>query len=253
MDAASTIERKHVPYRDRTLLFDFDGTLSLGSGPVLAYARAAAAGLPEPDASAFVDAVLATLDAHPSGRAPGSGAIDGYDLVRLMSAEHGIRPDSLGAAYLASREHLASALAPVVAPEGLAAFLASAKHRANLVVATNAPETRMEAALDILGLGGLFDAVYTSLSKPAGLAAVLDEWMPRGPLLSIGDVWANDLAPAHARGALTALVGPPVAEAAEVTPAFRAEHLHELYPVIEDWLDSLHPSPLSTTTERYSK
>lgn len=242
-----------MPYRDRTLLFDFDGTLSLGSGPILAYARAAAAALPASDAAVFIDAVLAALDAHPSGRVPGSGAIDGYDLVRIMSAERGILPESLGAAYLASREHLASPLAPVVAPDGLAAFLVGAKGRANLVVATNAPETRMEAALDILGLGGLFDAVYTSLSKPAGLTAVLDEWMPRGPLLSIGDVWANDLAPVHARGALTALVGPPVAETVEVTPTFRADHLHELYPVIEDWLNSLNPSSLSTTTERYRK
>jgi FMN phosphatase YigB (HAD superfamily) len=241
-----------VPYRDKTLLFDFDGTISLGSGPVIAYARAATAQLPPREAAAFVDAVLATLEVHPSGRAPGSAAIDGYDLVRILSAEHGIHPNSLGAAYLASREHLASPLAPVVAPAGLAAFLARAKVRANLVVATNAPETRIGAALDILGFGGLFDAVYTSLSKPAGLAAVLDEWMPRGQLLSIGDVWANDLAPAHARGALTALVGPP-AETAGVTPTFRADELHTLYPVIEDWLDSFHPSSLATTTERQVK
>lgn len=241
-----------MPYRDKTLLFDFDGTISLGSGPVLAYARSAAAELPRAEAAAFIETVRVTLDAHPSGRVPGSAAIDGYDLVRVLSAEHGIRPDSLGPAYLVSREHLASPLAPVVAPAGLAAFLAGAKGRANLVVATNAPETRIEAALDILGLGGLFDAVYTSLSKPVGLTTVLDEWMPRGQLLSIGDVWANDLAPAHARGALTALVGPPV-ESEEFAPTFRGDDLYTLYPVIEDWLDSFHPSSLSTTTERQIK
>ena len=238
-----------MPERDRTLLFDFDGTLSLGPGPVLAYARAAAAALPELHRAAFVETVHAAIEAHPSGRVPGSGAIDGYDLVRLLSSGHGIEPDSLGAAYLASREHLASALAPIVAPDGLADFLAAAREHAWLVVATNAPGIRFDAALDALGLAGLFDAVYTSVSKPAGLDGVLEEWMPRGQLLSIGDVWANDLAPAHARGALTALIG-PAGDEAGVTPTFRADHLHELYPVIADWLDSLHPSANSTTTER---
>lgn len=235
--------------RDRTLLFDFDGTLSLGPGPVLAYARAAAGALSGTERDTFVDTVQAAIESHPSGRVPGSGAIDGYDLVRLLSAERGIDPGTLGAAYLASREHLASDLAPIIAPDGLVDFLSRARERAWLVVATNAPEIRFEAALHALGLGDMFDAVYTSVSKPAGLGAVLDEWMPRGELLSIGDVWANDLAPAHARGARTALIG-PVGDDATATPDYRAEHLHQLYPVIAGWLDILHPSPTSTTTER---
>ena len=237
--------------RDRTLLFDFDGTVSLGSGPVLAYARAAAESLP--DATAFLAAVEASLEEHPSGRIAARGSIDGYDLVRILSTEHGVEADTLGAAYLASREHLASPLAPVLAPDGLPDFLDRARQYAYLVLATNAPETRVEAALDALGLGGLFDATYTAVSKPAGLSRVLDEWMPRGPLLSIGDVWANDLAPAQARGALTALIGPAGEEAPDVTPTFRAEHLHELYPVIADWLETLHPSTYSTTIERQAQ
>ncbi|CAD6003404.1 FMN phosphatase YigB, HAD superfamily [Agreia sp. COWG] len=231
-----------MPYRDKTLLFDFDGTLSLGVGPVVAYARAAAHQLPDGDAEAFVDTVVATLVEHPSGRAPGTNAIDGYDLVRLLSADHGIRPESLGEAYLTSRAHLGTTLAPVVAPDGLADFLLEARTYGNLVVATNAPDIRIDDALEVLGLGGLFDAVYTSLGKPNGLGAVLDEWLPRGQVLSIGDVWANDLAPAQARGALTALVGPTVDETPDVTPTFSAHHLHELYPAITEWLHTPHPA-----------
>lgn len=237
--------------RDRTLLFDFDGTVSLGTGPVLAYARAAGASLSTAASAAFIDDVLTALEAHPSGRVPGSGAIDGYDLVRILSGAHGIDPASLSAAYFTSREQLASALAPVVAPEGLAEFLAGARSTAWLVLATNAPETRIDLALESLGLSGLFDSVYTSLSKPAGLVKVLDEWMPQGPLLSIGDVWANDLAPAYARGALTALIGPD-ADASDATPTYRATSLHLLYPVIEDWL-RLHRSTNATPIERQSK
>ncbi|WP_238579753.1 HAD family hydrolase [Agreia bicolorata] len=241
----SAKERKSVPYRDKTLLFDFDGTLSLGVGPVVAYARAAAQQLPVDEAHAFVETVVATLDEHPSGRAPGTSAIDGYDLVRLMSADHGIRPETLGEAYLASRAHLGSPLAPVVAPDDLAEFLSEARQHANLVVATNAPDIRISEALEVLGLAGLFDAVYTSLGKPNGMAAVLDDWLPRGQVLSIGDVWINDLAPAHARGALTALVGSTSDETPDVTPTFSAHHLHDLYPAITEWLRTSSSSPFS--------
>ncbi|KQM59014.1 HAD family hydrolase [Agreia sp. Leaf210] len=255
MDAVSTSERKSVPYRDKTLLFDFDGTLSLGVGPVVAYARAAAQQLAADQADAFVETIVATLEQHPSGRAPGTSAIDGYDLVRLMSADHGIRPDTLGKAYLASRAHLGSPLAPVVAPDGLAEFLSEARQHANLIVATNAPDIRIDAALEMLGLAGLFDATYTSLGKPNGMGAVLDEWLPRGQVLSIGDVWVNDLAPAHARGALTALVGSTSDETPDVTPTFSAHHLHDLYPAITEWLrdsssSSSSPAPLITPSER---
>jgi FMN phosphatase YigB (HAD superfamily) len=252
MDAVSTSERKSVPYRDKTLLFDFDGTLSLGVGPVVAYARAVAQQLPDEDSAALVNTIIAALDEHPSGRVPGTSAIDGYDLVRLTSADHGIRPEMLGEAYLASRAHLGSTLAPVVAPDGIAAFLVEAREYANLVVATNAPDIRIDAALEVLGLNGLFDAVYTSLGKPNGLNAVLDDWLPRGEVLSIGDVWVNDLAPAHARGALTALVGPTFDETPDVTPTFSAHHLHDLYPAITEWLRAplSSPAPESTPSER---
>jgi FMN phosphatase YigB (HAD superfamily) len=87
------------------------------------------------------------------------------------------------------------------------------------------------------------------------MAAVLDEWLPRGQVLSIGDVWVNDLAPAHARGALTALVGSTSDETPDVTPTFSAHHLHDLYPAITEWLrDSSSspssPAPLITPSER---
>ena len=233
MDAMTT--HHSTPAHARTLVFDFDGTVSLGTGPVLAYARCAAAALSPERAAEFLVAVDLALDHAPSGQLPGTGAIDGYDLVRLLSAEYGVDPATLGGAYLASRELLASDDAPVVAPQGLPEFLAFARDHANIVLATNAPDIRVTEAVAALGLTGLFDAVYTSVGKPGGLDPVLDDWLPAGELLSIGDVWVNDLAPAAARGALTALVGSPDAAA---SPSYRADHLHELYPVIAAWLES---------------
>lgn len=243
MDAMTT--QHSTPAHARTLVFDFDGTISLGTGPVLAYARCAAAALSPERASAFLAAVELGLDHAPSGQLPGTGAIDGYDLVRLLSAKFGVEPATLGNAYLASRALLASDDAPVVAPQGLAEFLAFARDHANVVLATNAPDIRVREAVAALGLADLFDAVYTSVGKPGGLDAVLDDWLPAGELLSIGDVWINDLAPAAARGSLTALVGSPDTAA---SPTYRAEHLHELYPVIAAWLESPPEDKLSDRT-----
>lgn len=229
--------------RDSTLLFDFDGTVSLGSGPVLAYARAASAGLASAEADALLDALDRSLVAHPSGRVPETEAVDGYDLVRIMATARGVSAQTLSAAYLASRSLLATEHAEITAPVGLAEFLHEVRDRANLVLATNSPEIRIPEALDALGLGGLFDRVYTSVNKPIDFAIVLEEWMPRGPLMSIGDVWANDLAPARDRGAATALIGSAADAPREATPDLRADELHELYPALTAWLDSspLHP------------
>ncbi|WP_411699701.1 HAD family hydrolase [Conyzicola sp.] len=233
-----------TPARERTIVFDFDGTVSLGHGPVRAYARAASAVLGSEEAATFLAAVDLALDHAPSGQLAGTEAIDGYDLVRLLSAEHGIDPATLSDAYLASRTRLATADSPITAPRGLPEFLRFARDYASIVLATNAPDIRVPEAIGELGLTGLFDAVYTSVGKPGGLDQVLDDWLPRGELLSVGDVWVNDLAPASARGALTALVGSPDTAA---TPTYRADHLHELYPVIAAWLES-NPSDTDRTT-----
>ncbi|MCU1446475.1 hypothetical protein [Cryobacterium sp.] len=95
-----------------------------------------------------------------------------------------------------------------------------------------------------LGLAGAFDTVHTSVGKPAGFGPLLDELLALLPadtdaatgLTSIGDVWANDLAPAHARGATTALVGGHLPAGA--TPTVTATHLYELYPALRAWLDT---------------
>ncbi|CAN5205536.1 HAD family hydrolase [soil metagenome] len=228
--------------RRHTLLFDFDGTVALGSGPVLAYASRAAAALDPAVGAEFVATIAASLLDHPHGRVPGTRAIDGYDLVRIMAGRAGIDKLALGRAYLASRQELASPAAPVHAPDGLSEFLQSIRGEAVLLVATNAPATRLDEALAALGLAGLFDAVYPAIGKPGGLIPIVDERLAHGPVLSIGDIWANDLAPAQARGALTALVGPDQDETDAATPDIRVARMPELYPIVADWLGG---SPLT--------
>lgn len=223
----------------KVMVFDFDGTVSLGDGPVRSYARFVAAGLDQGERTAF----LAAIEAGLTGDVPQHlDPLDGYDLVHLLSARFGVTDSAHSAAYVASRAELASDAAPVVAPPGLADFLADARSSARLVLATNAPDIRMADALDALGLGGAFDEVHTSVGKPAGLESIIDRLLaasivdePAAALVSIGDVWANDLGPAFRRGATTALVGPRADGAA--TPTLRASSLEQLYPALTAWLE----------------
>ncbi|MHC5795826.1 HAD family hydrolase [Lacisediminihabitans sp. FW035] len=237
----------------KVMVFDFDGTVSLGDGPVRSYARFVAAGLGRPQRAEF----LARLEAGLAEDTPGDlDPLDGYDLVRMLSTPFAVTDAAHSRAYASSRAELASAAAPVMAPFGLAGFLTAARPLARLVLATNAPETRIAEALDSLGLAGVFDEVHTAVGKPAGLDALLDGLLagstiedPASALLSIGDVWINDLEPAYRRGATTALVGPRVDAAA--TPTLRAVALEELYPRLSAWLESPHrtTSTASSTLE----
>ena len=242
-----------VAQHGKVMVFDFDGTVSLGDGPVRSYARFVAAGLERGERASF----LADIEAGLAGVLPGDlDPLDGYDLVRLLSESFAVTDAAHSAAYASSRAELASAAAPVIAPFGLAGFLAGARKNALLVLATNAPETRIAEALDSLGLEGAFDAVRTAVGKPAGLDSILDELLadstvadPAEALVSIGDVWTNDLDPAYRRGATTALVGPRADAGA--TPTLRAASLEELYPLLSAWLEPPHrtTSTASSTLE----
>lgn len=242
---------------DTLLLLDFDGTVAVGHGPVHAYAAAAASSLPPAAAAAFRDEVAAVLAAEQESAGPvrrrAPVPLDGYDLVRLLAERHGVGPLALSAAYLASRHALGTDGAPVTAPPGLAAVLAELRTEATVVLATNAPATRLRTTLADLGLGGLLDRVVTEVGKPTGLGAVLDELRaaPAGPVrvLSIGDVWANDLAPVAARGHATALVSrrPPP----EARPTWTVPDLPALYPALRSWVRAdghTAPSPAATPT-----
>lgn len=208
------------------LLFDFDGTIALGDGPVLAYAHQVADRLTH--AEGFVDGIRTLLDT-----ADGD-SLDGYDAVRRAAEARGADAALLSAAYLASRSLLATADAPITAPAGLAAFLAGPGAAADRVLVTNAPAIRIPEALDALGLAGLFDRIVTDARKPAGLEAVLDDLPAETRVLSIGDIWHNDLAPAHTRGHATALIGGFADPRA--TPTYRAAMFADLVPDLEAWL-----------------
>lgn len=234
--------------RDRVIIFDFDGTITVGDGPVLAYAEQVAARLAPGRADSFRAAVTAGLHGEPSATSTTSvlaaDVVDDYDLVRRVALDHGADAALLSAAYLTSRELLATEKAPITAPalepargtsapDDLASWLRRLSTRAYLVLATNAPSTGLDRALAVLGVTDAFDEVRTSVGKPAGMHALADEMLARGALLSVGDVWHNDLEPVWARGATTALL--TRGGTGDTRATYRAGTLGGLAPSITAW------------------
>ncbi|WP_194202105.1 HAD family hydrolase [Glycomyces albidus] len=220
---------------DAILLFDYDGTVRLGSEHASHYARLVAAELDPEDERAF----LAAHAAFVAGKPTTASTFDAYDAdnaVRRLAGEYGV-PDAVRAAhYEATRALMAAGDFAVWAPAGFAEFIWTLPRSIEIHLVTNAPEASLEPVLDRLGLDGLFDRVVGDAAKPVGLEAMLDGFLEdRKPerILSVGDIPVNDLAPAADRGCATAYIdhyGRPWPRATVSGP-----RLEDLYPFIHRW------------------
>ncbi|GAB3557207.1 HAD family hydrolase [Spelaeicoccus albus] len=227
-----------LPDRDRPLLIlDFDGTVCIGDGPVWAYADAVLRRVDGADKDAAIRARLAEfLD----GCTDAPRYKDGYSAVAELTADI-VDADDRQEAYRESRAALATGLsAGVSAPEGLHEFLTDVGELADRALVTNAPLDGVKETLSSLGLTDVIDSIHPESHKPEGLPALLSEFAgDRDPalLMSVGDVYDNDIAPAYAFGSATAYIdrwshhtGPSHLHAATFT---------DLYPAIRSWAE--HP------------
>ncbi|MEZ3161141.1 HAD family hydrolase [Microbacterium sp. BWT-B31] len=222
-----------------TIVFDFDGTLALGAGPIVAFAHAVAERAGD---DGFVARALTALAEFEAGE---TDHRDGYDVVGSLASAQGVPEAELSAAYDASRALLGTAAAEVHAPAGLAPFLARVGARARLLLATNAPGESIVPILTRWGVVEAFDALHFTVGKPAGLVPILEDALASGPVLSVGDIVEFDLAPAMSLGAATALVG-VTAERAAAPVTLRGRTLADLYTDIEAWAAAAASSPSDT-------
>lgn len=229
-----------------TLVLDFDGTIALGAGPLEAFARAVATSVDDPT---FADRAMADLAAFERGE---TDARDGYDVISTLAAEQGVTADALEAAYQSSRALLGSEHAAIAPPAGLSDFLNRIHPHVSVVLATNAPGAGIRPVLDGWGVTELFDDLHFTVGKPAGLIPIIRAAIAEGPVLSVGDIFEFDLAPASELGAATALVG-ATAERAPAAVTMRGRTIADLYGDIEAWAaTAVSSTPRSTTlTERH--
>ncbi|MGP9539676.1 HAD family hydrolase [Brachybacterium sp. AOP43-C2-M15] len=187
------------------VVFDFDGTVCLGDGPVLAYAQEAFAGMPADAADAAQEAFERWMSGD---RAAAPDAPDAY--VALAAIARPVLGEDLHLAYLASRERLRRDPLGIHPPEGLGALLDDlGAEGCARVLLTNSPAVGMEEALDALGVRDRFDQIVIQGRKRRlmehHLLTVLGGQDPRR-LVSVGDNLVNDVSPALRIGARGLLI-----------------------------------------------
>jgi FMN phosphatase YigB (HAD superfamily) len=224
------------------LVLDFDGTVCLGDAPVVEYAEAVIRRLPDDIRASGADRIRSGLEEFFAGtRNPDlADAPDGYYAVARLAAGLGVSGEERNAAYVESRTAVHAGEVPIFAPPGLRDLLVGVRPHVRIVLVTNAPEHGVETLLDALGLGGLFDEVRGDAGKPSGMGPILDGLLAEAGiadtperLLSVGDIWANDLEPAAARGCRTALVDRYGTGSGLATHS--APTIVELFPALRAW------------------
>lgn len=220
------------------LLLDFDGTVSVGDEPILAYADALLTVLRSDGASdldRFAETLSGELAGYLAGTADRPDFPDGYAAVAILARGVADRAQ-LSRAYRLSRAALASGRITVTAPPGLAELLDELADRVWRVLVTNAPADGVGSTLTTIGLTDRIDVVLTDAGKPDGWQQILPQLLAdrrAESVLSIGDLWRNDVAEPLAAGTATALIdrfdqrpGPAHATGRD---------LPDLYPAIRSW------------------
>ena len=194
------------------LVFDFDGTLWRGDDPLDCYAELVSLGLDPAERAPFLADVHAFLSGDHwsvSGLEPPPD--DGWAAIAAFAAARGESAAHRQAAFLETRRRIAAGEFPLEVPGGLREFLAASRDSCAVVLASNSPGASVHPVLDRLGLTPFFDDVASDAGKPDRLPEVVDSWITvyrPAHVMSIGDHYRNDIAPAVRRGWFTTYISP---------------------------------------------
>lgn len=166
---------------------------------------------------------------------------DGYQLVQLLARQAGLTDAESGECFRAARRDLLAhglEQTDVHAPSGAKELVAKAAERAVVVLVTNSPAEVFAPWLEALGLSDAFDLVINDARKPFGMPEALERARAAGTravgthaagtpdartgspgstdspvqpihphhVLSVGDIWRNDLEHVAALGGSTVLI-----------------------------------------------
>lgn len=219
------------------LVWDLDGTLYRSVAACLHYAQ----GIAETLEASRRDAYLAAVERYLAGGG-GIDAADGWEAaVRLAGGERGASR-AFGEAFAATRGYMLTDACELEVPDGLPDLLRRLEGGVRRVLASNTPAYGVMPLLERLDLAGLFDEISCDSAKPVGFARRLRAYaelydLSPNAVLSIGDHFVNDIAPALDAGCATAYVD-PFAVGPHGRADLEAPRFEELLAPIEDWLSA---------------
>lgn len=217
------------------LVFDLDGTLYRSAAACRHYAEGIAETL-DPDAR---DAYVAAVEQYLEARG-GVDASDGWEAAVLLAGGARGASRAFAEQFARTRAFMLTDACALELPDGLVELLDNAAGRARRVLVSNTPSFGVMPLLNRLGLAERLDEVICDAAKPYRFAERLRahaavEGVPVRAVLSIGDHFVNDIAPALDAGCSTAYINP-----FGVGPHGRAEleapRLEDLLGEIETWL-----------------
>lgn len=216
------------------VVWDLDGTVYRSAEACRHYGRGIAAEL----ADERRDAYLAALDGYLAGEG-GVEASDGWEAAVVLAGGRRGASRAYADAFARTRAFMLTDECALEVPDGLPELLERSAGRARQVLMSNTPAFGVMPLLERLGVLGLFDEIVCHAEKPerfgarlAALARVYD--VAQASVLSVGDHFVNDIAPALELGCATAYVDPfHVGPARRST--FEATRIEELLPVLEAW------------------
>lgn len=170
---------------------------------------------------------------------------DGYQLTQLLAHQAGLTGAESGACFRRARRQLVAAgleTTDLHAPAGAAQLLDELRSRAVVVLITNSPAEGFAPWLATLGLTASFDAVINDARKPFGMPEALaaaraadDSAASTEDVLSVGDIWRNDLAHVSAEGGTTVLIDR--FRTGLGVPDHRVSDWSEVEPLLHRWVE----------------
>jgi FMN phosphatase YigB (HAD superfamily) len=194
--------------RPAAFVFDFDGTIYRGNAPYRYYGERIAEELPPAEREPYLRKLAAWLEGDLD-----ADAADGWEAAVVLARGSGGDGQGFGEAFRQTRVFMHTDACPLEVPSGLPELLGELAGQLRLVLVTNTPMPGVLPLLGRLGLAEAFDELCTRSGKPMGferrlraLAEVLDVEPAR--VVSIGDHFRNDIAPAIAAGCTTVYIDP---------------------------------------------
>lgn len=221
------------------MLFDLDGTLYQSDGIYRYFAEKIAERMSPPAGRLYLEQIEIFLTGGPDARYDSDwAAVRELALPYLPETPNGEK--TVGP--VAIRDYLLSDDCQLAVSPGVREFLHWARSRATMGIVTNGPTESVGPLLQKLGIASCFQYIKAEAKKPEGLVEAAREMaggeaaLARHRVVSVGDNYHNDIAPAHQRGWDTGWI--TIRQHPPGPATWRGRSLEDLLTPLREWLQS---------------